>query len=382
MSASLALADGPIWDDAPGLGLAPLGGDASCDVCVVGLGGSGLAAVEALLGAGRRVVAIDAGTVGGGAAGRNGGFLIAGLYAFHHAAVALYGRERARRLYQLTIAELQRLAAQVPEAVRLAGSLRLATSRDEEDDCRAQLDAMRADELPIESYDGPEGRGLLVPTDGAMQPLRRVRTLARHAIARGATLHEHTRAVDIAGDAVRTPRGTIACREGVVVAVDGALDVVLPELASHVRTARLQMLGTAPTSAVRVPRPVYARWGYDYWQQLDDGAIALGGARDVGGDDEWTHDTQPTETVQRALDVVLRARLGVVAPIVRRWAASVGYTESGLPILAEVRAGVWACGGYSGTGNVLGALCGRAAALHAVRAPDREAAELIELLTG
>jgi glycine/D-amino acid oxidase-like deaminating enzyme len=67
---------------------------------------------------------------------------------------------------------------------------------------------------------------------------------------------------------------------------------------------------------------------------------------------------------------------------VRRWAALVGYSDSGLPVLEEVRPGVWACGAYSGTGNVLGALCGRAAALHAAGAPDAGARELVALLRG
>jgi gamma-glutamylputrescine oxidase len=35
-----------------------------------------------------------------------------------------------------------------------------------------------------------------------------------------------------------------------------------------------------------------------------------------------------------------------------------------------VRAGVWAAGGYSGTGNVIGALCGRAAAELALGVPS------------
>lgn len=373
--------DTPIWDDASAIGQPALGSDVECDVCVVGLGGSGLAAVHALLDAGRRVVGIDAATIGGGAAGRNGGFVLAGLHAFHHDAVARYGHDRAHRLYTLTLRGVERIAAQVPDAVRLVGSLRIATSGEEEEDCAAQLDAMDADGFPVEAYEGPEGIGLLVPTDGAMQPLQRVRTLAQHAVERGATLFERTRAIDVAGDAVQTEGGVIRCN-AVVAAVDGALDVMFPELEPLVRTARLQMLATAPIAERRFTRPVYARWGYDYWQQLDDGTIALGGARDVGGDDEWTHDAHPTEQVQRALDALLRARLGVLAPVVRRWAASVGYTEDGLPILGEVRPNVWACGAYSGTGNVLGALCGRSAALHAAGAVDEEASEMMELLSG
>jgi glycine/D-amino acid oxidase-like deaminating enzyme len=119
------------------------------------------------------------------------------------------------------------------------------------------------------------------------------------------------------------------------------------------------MLATEPTNEICLPRPVYARWGYDYWQQRPDGAIALGGARDIGGDSEWTANATPTAAVQDALERRLREGLGVHAPITHRWAATVGYTNDGLPVAEEVRPRVWAIGGYSGTGNVIGALMGR-----------------------
>ena len=155
-----------------------------------------------------------------------------------------------------------------------------------------------------------------------------------------------------------------------MVAVDGALDVLIPELASEVRTARLQMLATAPTTDVSLSRPVYARWGYDYWQQRPDGAIALGGARDIGGEGEWTHDASPSAVVQSALEHRLREKLGVSAAITHRWGASVSYTADELPIVREVRPSVWAIGGYSGTGNVIGSLLGRGVA-RACLAGDR-----------
>jgi glycine/D-amino acid oxidase-like deaminating enzyme len=127
------------------------------------------------------------------------------------------------------------------------------------------------------------------------------------------------------------------------------------------------MLATAPTNEVVVPRPVYARWGYDYWQQRPDGALALGGARDIGGEAEWTHDTTPSDAVQAALDRRLREKLGVSAPVTHRWAASVSYTRDGLPIVREVQNRVWVIGGYSGTGNVVGSLLGRGIARSLMR---------------
>ena len=82
----------------------------------------------------------------------------------------------------------------------------------------------------------------------------------------------------------------------------------------------------------------------------------------MGGEGEWTTDDAPTEEVQSALDAIVRETLGSDAPVTNRWAATVGYTQSGLPILEKVRPAVWAIGGYSGTGNVVGAMCGRALA--------------------
>lgn len=351
----------PAWDSPGWTPLPPLTRPAAADVCVVGLGGTGLAAVREALGRGLSVVGIDAGAVAGGAAGRNGGFLLAGLAAFHHRARVVLGRDRARRLYECTIAELDRIAAETPAAVRRVGSLRLATTAEEWRDCEEHLAALREDGLPGASYLGPEGRGILIPTDAAFNPLQRCRETASRLLTSGARLHEHTAALAVEPGAVHTPAGTI--RAGVILlASDGQLARLVPSLGSRVRPVRLQMLATAPAPEVAIKRPVYARFGMEYWQQLPDRRITLGGFRDLGGDDEWTDDPGPSERVQEALERFLRHTLGVHAGITHRWAATVSYTREGiLPILEKAQPGVWAIGAYNGTGNLVGPLCARAA---------------------
>ena len=343
---------------------------AHADVCVVGLGGSGLAAVDELLAQGLTVVGIDAGRVGGGATGRNGGFFLAGTADFHHRAVAALGGQRAAALYRLSLAELDRMRLQTPEAVWRTGSVRLALDPTEIEDCRAQMAAMRAVGLPVEPYADDEGYGLVFPLDCAGQPLLRCRRLAAWAHMRGAALHEDTPALGVSGRRVRTPAGEVAC-DAVIVAVDGGLGRVLPELAGRVRDVRLQMLGTAPEHAVTVAQPFYARYGLDYWQQLPDRRIVLGGFRDVGGPDEQTDVAAPTAAVQRSLELFLRNGLRVLAPITHRWAGIVGFTRDKLPVVEQVRDGVWAAGGYSGTGNVMGAVCARALAEKVAGRPSR-----------
>lgn len=351
----------PVWEDGRWSALPQLVGEVACDVCVVGLGGSGLACVRELLAAGVQVAGVDGVGVAGGASGRNGGFLLAGIADFHHDAVRRYGRERARRWYRITVEEQARMARETPDAIRTAGGLRIAASPDEERDVRAQLRALDEDDFPVRWYEGDEGRGILIPTDGVFDPVRRARTMATRALALGAQLFERSPVVKIAANVVETMCGRIRARR-VVVAVDGRLELLLPELNDRVRSARLQMLATTADSSRSFPYPVYTRDAWDYWQQLPSGAIALGGCRDVGGEAEWTCRAEVTEAVQQALERRLRQGLRSAAAITHRWAAIVAFTEDGLPIMEEVRPGVWAVGGYCGTGNVVGVACGRHAA--------------------
>ena len=368
----------PVWGDPgdaerPG----PLREAVAADVCVVGLGGSGLAAVGAALEAGASVVGLDAGPIAGGAAGRNGGFLLAGGARFHHDAVAAWGEERAVGIYQESLRELDRLEAELGDPiVRRVGSLRIPASPEEEQDCADQLAMLRRHGLPAEPADGPTGRGVFIPGDGSVQPLERCRLLARRAVAAGARLYCDSPAVAVAGTNVRTAEGEVTCR-AVVACVDGGIEALFGELAGRARTARLQMLATAPVEPGRIPCPVYDNWGYDYWQQLPDGRIALGGGRSVHAGAEWEGPAEPGDEVQAYLDALLRERLGVDAPVTHRWAGRIAYTDDRLPVFTELRPGVMVAGAHSGHGNVLGSAAGRAAMAVALGRPAGRLAELL-----
>jgi len=339
---------------------------------VVGLGASGLAAVEALVDRGLSVVGVDAGRVAAGAAGRNAGFLSAGPALPFHRAVDRWGVVAAD-LYRETIDELDRLhEALGSDVIRRVGSIRLAglpgepTSEQEAEDrvleladCAAQAAALREHGIAVEEYDGPLGSGLFLPDDAATNPAVRAIRLATQ-IAPRAALHEHTRVLGIGARRVVTQQGVISA-EVVVVAVDGQLEVLLPQLSSRVRTTRLQMLSTRPVTRDRLPCPTVGRWGYDFAHQLPDGRLFVGGGRDRFLATEWTTDTSPTEPVQAYLESVGERIAGSRPEVAHRWAASVGYTDDDRPLCAMVDDGVVAVGGYNGTGNLVGPLAARAA---------------------
>lgn len=377
------------WDDDPAIAwvrFPSLDAPVTADACVVGLGGSGLAAVGELLDRGLSVVGIDAGRIAGGAAGRNGGFLLGGPAQPVHEFAAVFGDEAAVDFYRQTLAEIDHLAALLgTDVVRRVGSIRIAglpgpaadgavdaaadTAREaERADCETQYAFMRRHGLAVESYDGPLGTGLYFPRDAAINPVRRAMGLAaRYGGHHGlrARLYEHSPAVSIRPGSVVTAQGKVSANY-VIVAVDGRLELLLPQLAGRVRTTRLQMAATGPAAPGLLPCPVYANWGYDYLQQDADGRIFAGGGRDRFVDDEWTSDAEPTAPVQGWIDALIARVAPAAPPVTRRWAASVGYTPDLRPLVAEVDRGVVACGGYCGTGNLVGPIAARAAVARAV----------------
>ena len=365
------------WDVDPEVaawrGLPALREDLRADVCVVGLGGSGLAAIGEVLRRGLSVIGVDTGRVAAGAAGRNGGFLLGGPATGIHRAADLWGQEAALELYRQTLAEIDHLADLLgPEVVRRVGSLRIAglpgdpvDESEEVDrklelaDCDQQHDFMREHGIDVRRYEGELGAGLFLPDDAAMNPARRALALAAR-YSHQARLFEDSPVTAIGDGRIQTPGGAVSAGL-VVVAVDGRLEVLLPELAGRVRTARLQMLATEPVRPGRLPCPVYGRWGYDYAQQDQAGRLYVGGGRDQFVEQEWTPQDVPTEGVQAWIERVAARFAGGPVRVSHRWAASVGYTEDGRPVVAEARPGVIACGGYNGTGNLVGPIAARAA---------------------
>jgi glycine/D-amino acid oxidase-like deaminating enzyme len=215
--------------------------------------------------------------------------------------------------------------------------------------------------IAVESYDGSLGRGLYLPDDAAMNPARRAIGLTA-LLSRRAPLHEHTRVLEVRAGKVRTEHGTVTAPV-VIVAIDGRLDVLLPQLTGRVRTARLQMLATAPIAAARLHCPVYGRWGYDYAQQSEDRRLFVGGGRDRFEAAEWTTDASPTGAVQGYIEHLAARFAAAPVSVTHRWAASVGFTGGdGRALCCAVDDGVIAIGGYNGTGNLVGPVAARAAA--------------------
>ena len=220
---------------------------------------------------------------------------------------------------------------------------------------------MRTHGFAVEQYDGQLGSGLFIPQNAAMNPARRALATAAQ-LAANAELYEHTSSITEWPRCVTTATGTINARN-IVVAVDGRLDAIFPKEVFPtlaVRTARLQMLATAPVAPL-LPCPLYMNYGFDYAQQDHAGRLFIGGGRQHFTDNEWTYETSPTAEVQGYLEALASRLTDEPIEVTHRWAASVGFTTDGRPLCVEVDDRVVAVGGYSGTGNLVGPVAARAA---------------------
>ena len=327
------------------------------DVIVVGGGVTGCSCALTLAQAGLSVRLHEARTVAGGASGRNGGFALRGGVGPYDVARTVLGAERARDLWELTERTLDRLEALAGDAFRRVGSLRLAADAAERDALAAEHAALRGDGFAVEWLDAlppPLDRlfygAIAHPPDGALQPARWVRRLARNAVDAGAEIVEGSR-IDVDDAAIA---------RAVVIAADGLTADVLPELAGVIWPVRGQVIVTEPLAERRFDRPHYARGGYDYWQQLPDGRLVVGGKRDASLATENTAAEETTRVIQERLEAFVVELLGRLPRVTHRWAGVWGTSPDSLPLAGALpgREGVWVAGGYSGHGNVLGLACG------------------------
>jgi gamma-glutamylputrescine oxidase len=323
------------------------------DVAIVGAGVTGCSAALSLADAGLSVRVHDARGVAEGASGRNGGFALRGGASRYDIARETYGVEPAVELWHWTERALDRMLELGGDSIRRTGSLRLAFDEEEREQIRGEYEAMREDGVAAEWVDetrDPFHGAILHPEDAALQPARFVRRLAARAAEAGVDIREHDAVADISAlDA-----------EHVLVATDGYGHGLVDELRDLIWPTRGQVIVSAPLDRMLYDRPHYARQGFDYWQQLPDGRLVLGGFRDVSIMDELTDVEETTPTIQASLESFMAELIGEPPQITHRWAGIFGLTQDMLPLVGRVpgRENVWVAGGYSGHGNVLGFACG------------------------
>lgn len=239
---------GSFWEsDAPplpsGVDQGALAADAQCDVAIIGGGYTGLsAALHLARDHGIDVCLLEAGPLGWGASGRNGGFCTftpTGLSA--DALTKRYGLDETRRFItsQVEAVDLVRDIA-ASEAIDIGaqgeGTLEVAHAANRYADLVHEAEILSGqfglptrlltrEEMAETHYDSTEQFGALHLGVGfGLQPMRFVRGLAAAAARHGARLHGHSNVIarerDGAGHLLHCKGGTLRAKR-VIIATNG-----------------------------------------------------------------------------------------------------------------------------------------------------------------
>ncbi|HLY58819.1 MAG TPA: FAD-binding oxidoreductase, partial [Stellaceae bacterium] len=275
---------------------------ATADLVVIGGGTTGLSAALFAAGRGYSVVLLEAGRIGWGASGRNGGQMIPGLRKSALELVRLYGRERAQRIFGVADAARDLVVDLVGRHgiacdLRRTGHLEAAIKPHEpaelaaEAECQATVmgyphmdvldrEAVRA-EVASERYHG----GLIDRRGGHMHTLNYTLGLAEAARKAGAALYEDSPAIALdhrpGGVTVRTASGEVRATYGLL-ACDAFLGDLDPGLAGHIMPVANYIVATEklPDAAALIPndRAVSdTKFVVDYYRRTADGRLLFGG---------------------------------------------------------------------------------------------------------
>ncbi len=348
-------------------------------VVIIGAGFAGLATALGLLERGCRDISIvEAQTVGYGASGRNGGFIMAGYSLPESRLINRLGEPLARELYQLTLRAQQTIKRRireyqwdcelVDEGIVLADWFNnQAGLRVRQQFMNGRMGArwqmLAAGELPAYVSSRRYGGGLLEPDGAHFNPLKYVHALAGYLQANGVRIFEHSRAVAIQpgprGWSVTVNSQDRQCRlsaEQVVICAGGYIQEQGQDQGLRVSQARAVLpvatyvmvtepLGAALRQCLPAQAAIYDnRFAFDYYRAMADDRLMWGGRIAIAR-------PAPDRIAQWLKRDMLKVFPELAeARINSAWGGLMGYTRSQMPSISQTQPGLWHALGFGGHG--------------------------------
>lgn len=349
----------------------------STDVAIIGGGYTGLAAARALAIRGADATVLERHTLGWGASGRNGGFVLPGYKPEMEELDRRLGSERATRMFQLTLDAIRFLETLISEeaiscdfvhcgAVTLAakaGHLRALEERRRflRDRLGYATEVLGREDIGKEIGSTRYFGGLLDPGGCSLQPAKYVRGLALAGARAGARLlegSEVTRVRRTHGQfEVHTTEGTVRARE-VFAATNGYTPKALPALRRRVIPIGSYQIATAPLASDLIRRLMPRNRVFSdtkhllyYFRLSPDRRMVFGGRASF------------TPTGTKRSSAILAAGMREVFPeladaeIEYAWSGKVAYPMDHLPHAGRL-GGVHYAMGYCGHGVALATYLG------------------------
>ena len=196
------------------------------------------------------------------------------------------------------------------------------------------------------------------PLEGALDSGALMRTLLAKAVGTGVLFRSAAEVTALSandhGVELVLAGGECLWSDRVVLATNGYTAPLLPGVG--IRPARGQVLLTDPIPGLRLKGTFHHNEGYNYFRD-HQGAVLLGGGRDLDPEGETTMEAGTTAPIMAHLEHLLREVIvpGVPFTIAKRWSGVMGFPDRGKdPVVAQVQPRVLVAAGLSGMGVAIG----------------------------
>jgi len=358
----------PPWEEPWAAPETSLAANSSCDVCVVGAGIAGLSTAYRLTRAGRRVLVLDDGKIGGGMTSCTTAHLSSVIDDRFTEMERLHGQEGSRLAHVSHATAVDFIEETVRREsidcgfTRLPGYLFLAPGqkektldREEEAARRAGCQVTRLPRAPWTSYD--TGPCLRFENQAQFEPMRYLRGLARAVTDGGGHVVGNVHVKTIEGEAKRvlTAANQAVRADSVVVATNSPIN---DRLVIHTKQAPY-MTYVVGLSVPRGAVPPGLYWDmqdpYHYVRWANEDTLI------VGGEDHKTGQAHDHEERFARLEAWTRERIPQAGPVTNRWSGQVMETVDGLAFIGrnpDDAANVYIATGDSGMGITHGTIAG------------------------
>jgi len=342
------------------------------DVVIVGAGISGLSTAYWLNkeDPSLKVAIVEKHRIGFGASGRNAGFITCGSVEHFNRLISKHGLQEAVDIWKFAETNLKLLQEHIIQEngkeIEFAkrGAYSLAAQDNEFKELQNVAKTMRELNIPVETYSSTEVEknvgaknfvgGIKYLDDAETNPvllLELMRSKIKADVFEGTEAHRYEQTAE-GTRILKTDNGDFETSM-IIYCLNGYSPNLHPYFDDKIYPTRAQILMMEKAPAF-MDGPCYANFYLDYFRQMPNGALLIGGFRQLEKTTEVGYSDHITPVIQNALHDFVKEHLPALRDkkVTHRWSGIMGFSRDGQPMIGALPEDnqVYFAGGYTGHG--------------------------------